>query len=133
MKATGKRCHDVKTSHTTIIGLPNERESFSSGFYQNISHSGKDVADIITLDIAKMVVVTNNRFDDMKLMIDSFMNDCAGDADVMLDTMNIESTRWLKCNVHIILVSDNATVIGHVKLTSKGAAHVFQSSKKCGI
>lgn len=68
VKAARIKCHDVKTAHTTIIGPQKERESFSSGFYQNISLSGKDAAEILTLDIAKMAVVTNNSFEDMSLI-----------------------------------------------------------------
>ena len=108
VKAAGVKRLDIKAIHTTIIGPEKERESFSSGFYQNISHSGKDAAEILSLDIAKMAVVTNNSFDDMKSMIDFFMTDHAGDADVMLDTLEVEPKRRLKCNAHVLLASDNA-------------------------
>ena len=65
---------------------------FLTRFYQNISRSGgKGAAEIITPDIAKMAVVTNNSFEDMKLMIDFLINDRDGDAYVMLDTMDIKS------------------------------------------
>ena len=74
----------------------------------------------------------------MMSLIDFFMTDRAGDADVMLDNLDVEPARRLKYNAHILLASDNAidtkfrdaeTVIGPVKLIRKGAAHVFQSPK----
>ena len=137
-KAAGFKKFDMKTNHITIIGEDKTRETYTSGFYQNISHKGIHAADTIRHDIAKMAVLTENTYEEMKDMIDFFMTDRAGDADTMLDELSVAEERKLKCNAHILLAVDNAmdtmfkdteTLIGNSNLISENAAHVFSSNK----
>ena len=137
-KAAGFKKFDMKTNHITIIGEDKTRETYTSGFYENISHKGIHAADTIRHDIAKMAVLTDNSYKEMEDMIDFFMTDRAGDADTMLNELGIEEERRLKCNAHILLAVDNAmdtmlkdteTLIGKSKVISENAAHVFNSNK----
>ena len=137
-KAAGNKKFDMKTNHITIIGEDMKRETFTSGYYQNISHKGIHAADTIRHDIAKMAVLTENTYEEMIDMFDFFMSDRAGDADTMLDDLDIAEERRLKCNAHILLAVDNAmdkvfkdteTLIGVSHLISESAAHVFNSNK----
>ena len=86
-----------------------------------------------------MAVLTENTYKDMFSMIDFFMNDRAGDGETMLDALGVEDRKRLKCNAHIILVSDVSidkvfrdieVQIGLSKLIESGAAHVFSNSSK---
>ena len=62
--------HDIKTSHVTVIDKEKRRETFTSGFYRNVSHSGISAAKTVQHDIAKMAVITNCEYDDMMTYID---------------------------------------------------------------
>ena len=138
VKAAGHRKHDVKTTHITIIDEHKDRETFSSGFYPNASHAGESAAETIKLDIAKMAVLTNNAYKDMFNLIDFFMTDRAGDSNVMLDTLEVDEKKRLKCNAHVLLAidvaldkifKDSETQIGVSNLIDNGASHVFNSPK----
>ena len=85
-----------------------------------------------------MAIVTNNSYDEMKSMINFFMNDRAGDGDKMLDVLGISEEKRLKCNAHILLAIDNAidkvlkdteTIVGPSNLIAEGASHVFNGPK----
>ena len=134
VKAAGAKRHDIKSGHITIIGKDNARESYSTGFHESLSHSGKDAATIMKMEISKMAILTDNSFEDMISMIDYFMHDRAGDGDKMLDEFGIDPEKRLKCNAHILLCVDNAldkvfkdmeTVVGPSNLIAEGASHVF--------
>merc|ERR1711920_51020 len=83
VKSGGHKRFDIKTSHVTICDKEKQRESFSSGFYPNASHSGKSSAETVSHDISKMALLTGNDYEDMKGFIDFFMNDRSGDDNVM--------------------------------------------------
>ena len=74
-KAAGFKKFDMKTNHITIIGEDKARETYTSGFYENISHKGIHAADTIRHDIAKMAVLTDNTYKEMEDIIDFFMSD----------------------------------------------------------
>ena len=44
-KAAGHRCYDVKADHITIAGPSGKRKSLTTGYVENVSHSGKDGAE----------------------------------------------------------------------------------------
>ena len=60
------------------------KDSYSSGFYPNASHSGKASAETVRHDISKMTILSGNDYEDMKGFIDFFMNDRSGDGNIML-------------------------------------------------
>ena len=137
-KAAGHKKFDMKTTHITLIDEDRKRETFTSGFYENVSHKGVDSASTVRHDIAKMAILTDNTYDDMLQLMDFFMTDRAGDADTMLDELDIDDEKRLKCNAHVLLAIDNAldkvfkdteTLIGVFKLISETAAHVFNAPK----
>ena len=93
LKAAGRKMFDVKTAHVTIIGPEKQRETFTSGFYENVSHSGLAASKTVQHDIAKMAVLTGNTYNDMMSMINFFMNDRAVDGDTMLDQLCVDENR----------------------------------------
>ena len=96
VKAAGFRRHDVKTVHVTILDEKKNRESFTSGFYPNASHFGKDATETIQHDVAKMAVLTNSTYRDILSLMDFFMTDRAGDSDVMLDELGVAEKKTIK-------------------------------------
>ena len=47
VKAGGNKKFDIKTGHITIIGDNQQKETFTTGFDQNASHSGEDSAKTV--------------------------------------------------------------------------------------
>ena len=138
VKAAGNNKLDMKTAKVTIMGDDHKKDSFSTGFYENISHSGTDSAKIVSHDIAKLGLLVGVSYDEMLTLINFFMTDRAGDSDTMLTELGIDHDKRLKCNAHILLAIDVAidkvfkdteTVIGLSHLIGQGAEHVFNSTK----
>ena len=144
VKAAGHRLHDVKSGRVTCVtkDIDTEgkekkvRQSFTTGFLPNISHSGADSAVAVRSCISQMAVLCNVQFEDMTDFIDFYMNDRAADSDAMLDELGVSEEKRLKCNAHCILCIQNAvdkvfkdkeTEIGVNKLISTDAQHVFTS------
>ena len=138
VKAAGKKKVDMKTNHITIINEEHDRQTFTSGFYENASHGGEFAAETIRHDITKMAIITGNSYADMLTYIDFFMTDRAADATTMLDHLGIDEDKRLKCNAHIMLgvdvaidkvLKDTETLVGPSALISKNASHCFNSPK----
>ena len=138
IKAAGNNKYDLKTGHITLIDTQKSKETFTTGFKENASHCGKDAARIIQHELAKMAVLTGNTYEDMKDMVDYFMNDRSGDGDIMLDEIGVDKDKRLKCSAHVILTvevaqdkvfKDIETVVGVSSLISEGAAHCFNAPK----
>jgi hypothetical protein len=47
VKKAGHHWHDIKVDHVTIIETNKSRPTFSTGLYDNISHSGEDSCETI--------------------------------------------------------------------------------------
>ena len=153
IKASGFRVHDVKTGRITIVenkakkdDLENDdgsvstktRQTFSTGFLPNISHSGQHSAMNVRTWVSQMAVLCEVQYEEMFDFFNFFMNDRASDSDAMLDELGVETEKRLKCNGHILLAvqaaldkvyKDQETCIGAHKLISTDAAHVFSSPK----
>ena len=43
-KAGGQKRYDIKTDHITITGVSQSRKTFTTGYTENISHTGVDGA-----------------------------------------------------------------------------------------
>ena len=136
MKGAGKKKFDMIAANITIVGEDRSRESFSTGFNLNFSHSGTEATRTVRPDLAKRAVLTGNTSESLLEMIDFLMTDRAADNDVMLDELSVEERKRLKCNAHVILCigavlektfRDMEYVIGRSKLISEGATHVFSS------
>ena len=146
VKASGHRVHDCKTGRVTCVvdraqpdGTTKKvRQSFTTGFTANISHSGEHSAVSVRSVIGQMAVLCNVQYEEMHDFLDFFITDRAGDADVMLDSLGVSEWQRLKCNAHPLLAIQNAidstfkdqeTEIGSQKLISTDASHVFSSPK----
>ena len=108
VKAVGNKRFDINGAHITITSEDKSRESFSTGFNINTSHSGVESAKTVQYNIAKLAVLTGNTYESMTNMIDYFLTDRATDNDRMLDGLNIAETKRLKSNAHIVLAVDTA-------------------------
>ena len=136
-KAAGHKTMDVKTGHVTLVkrvGDQSFRQTFSTGYLENISHSGSDSAAGVQSWLTQMSVLTDVPYQDLLELIDFWMNDRAGDSDACLDDLGVETEKRLKCNAHILLCIDQAmdkvfkdieTTLGVQKLIGLGASHVF--------
>ena len=89
VKAAGHTRWDVKTAHITIIDREKNRESFSSVFCENISHSGEKSAHIKN-DIAKMAILTESSYEEMLSYMDFFMSDRASNVTKTLNALGIK-------------------------------------------
>lgn len=144
VKASGHRVHDVKSGRVTCVTTKVDeegkekrvRQSLTTGFLPNISHSGSDSATAVRSSISQMAVLCSVQYEEMADFIDFWMNDRAGDGDKMLDELGVSEEHRLKCNAHCILCIQNAadkvfkdkeTEIGVAKLISTDAQHVFNS------
>ena len=135
-KGHGHRVHDVKTGHVTIINQEHDRSTFTTGYMPNISHSGEDAAVSVTATLDILSCLGGCTTAEVKSYLHLFHSDQAGDADVMLDCLEVDETRRLKCNAHPILCIENAIdktfasherSVGKDKLISVAASHVFSS------
>ena len=145
VKASGFRVHDVKTGRITIVNKKGDlndddksnkpRQTFTTGFLPNISHSGQHSAVNVRTWISQMVVLCEVQYEEMFDFFNFFMNDRASDSDAMLDELGVETEKRLKCNGHILLsvqaaldkvFKDQETLIGAQKLIS---TDVFNSPK----
>ena len=142
-KAAGHRLLDVKSSNITIGGDDMERETLTTGFTPNLSHSGRDQAITLRHSLEVLSVLAGEEagekfsVDDVISQIDFWMSDRSADGDVLLNDLGVEDNKRLKCNAHVILTIDDAidyvmqsaeAAIGQDKLIgSKAGNKAFQS------
>ena len=109
-KAAGERLHDVKTTHITINAEDMDRETFTTGFTPNLSHTGEDQATTLRhkLEMLAVLVGDGTSIQDIIDYIDFWMSDRSADGDVVLQNLGIDEQKILKCSAHIILCIDEA-------------------------
>ena len=109
-KAAGVHLLDVKTSNITIDGDDRKRETYTTGFTPNLSHSGLDQAATLKHSLQMLAVLAGKDMsvDDLIEQIDFWMSDRAADCDVLLDTLGVDEDKRLKCCQHVILTIDEA-------------------------
>ena len=107
-KAAGHLLHDVKADHITIAGPSGERKIMTTGYMENVSHSGEDGAQAYQFKLNCLAILANSTTEELKSEIDFWMSDRAADCDVLLHNLGIEPSRRLKCCAHIILAVDHA-------------------------
>ena len=141
-KAAGRRLYDVKTDHITVAGPSKSRRTFTTGYVENVSHSGKDVAAAYDMKLKVLAVLSDTTVDEVKESIDFWMTDRAGDCNVMLEQLGVKEQKKLKCNARVILGADNATdkvfrdveqYIGVEKLIEVNAGEKIFSSPSSSI
>jgi len=137
IKADGNKKFDMKTGHVTVVDSEHKRTTYSTGFLENISHSGSNQAMSINHIFSLMATLCETTPEFVKSCIDFFMLDRSGDGESALNELEIEEEKRLNCNAHIVLVelaSLNAVFckiedkIGAEKLISTNASHVFNTS-----
>ena len=107
-KGHGHRVHDVKATHVTIINQEKQRSTFTTGYMPNISHSGQDAAESLTATMDILACLGGCTTGEVKTYLHLFHSDSAGDADVMLDCLDVDETRRIQCNAHPVLCIENA-------------------------
>ena len=107
-KAAGHKSFDIKTDHITIQGPDQKRKFFTLGFTENISHEGKVAAECYEYRLKCLAVLCNSSVEEIKDNIDFWLSDRAGDCGTMLEHLQIEDEKLVKCSAHIILGADNA-------------------------
>ena len=108
VKKAGNKLFDAKTSHITIAGENMTRQTFTTGFDPNISHTGEHSAFSIDTKFKMLSVLTNQKSEDLKADIDFWMGDRADDVTKAMEILGIESKKVLRCSAHITCGADNA-------------------------
>ena len=107
-KAAGHRMYDVKADHITIKGPSSKKLTVTTGYVENISHSGEDGAKAYEFKLKCLAILANSTVDEVKSAIDFWMTDRAGECDSLLQNLGVDQSKILKCSAHIILGIDNA-------------------------
>ena len=140
-KAAGHRLFDSKTSNITLARQEEGgkvRETLTTGFVSNISHSGKDQTEALRFKLQMLGILAGVSEQEIIDSVDFWMNDRSADGDVVMEQLNISEEKILKCNAHIILAIEKAidsvlldleSEIGSDKLLGPGAGNkAFQKS-----
>ena len=114
IKAAGKLVHDCKVTNITVDDSGEKRKSFTTGFTPNLTHSGDNQTETVKHILEQLAILVNCDVQEFVHLIDFWMSDRSGDSDVILENLNIDEERILKCNAHIILCIDeriNSTLL----------------------
>ena len=87
-KAAGHQTMDVKTGHLTLVNVGDTgytRQTFSTGYLENISHSGSDSASGVQSWLSQISILTDVPYQELIKMFDFWITDRAGDSDTCLD------------------------------------------------
>ena len=106
-KATGHKMYNIKTDHITVYG-PESKKTLTTGFMENISHSGQDSAATYEEKLKILAILGDFTLDEIKNEVDFWMSDRAGDNEAFRESMAIPESKNLKCCANITLVVDNA-------------------------
>ena len=80
----------------------------TTGYVENISHSGRDGAAAYEFKLRCLAILANSSVDEIKSSVDFWMSDRAGDCATLLDNLGIQSNQIIKCSAHNILGVDHA-------------------------
>ena len=108
LKRAGNKFFDAKTNHITIEGEGKARETFTTGFDPDISHSGENSAFSMNTKLKMLSILTSHNSDELKSSIDFWMGDRADDVTKAMEILGIESKKVLRCSAHITCGADNA-------------------------
>ena len=143
-KAGGNKVFDIKASNITLDGDGMNRQTFTTGFTPNISHSGQDQSTSMKYSLQTLAVLIREEigdpefsYNDLVEHIDFFMCDRSSDGNIVLDELGVEDSQRLKCSAHVILSIDEAldsvlkdveSSIGRDKLIGSNIGGAFQTS-----
>ena len=74
-KAAGHKLYDIKADHITIKGPNQKRKSYTTGYAENISHSGEDGAETYKYKLGVLAALTDSSVDEMLEQVDFWMTD----------------------------------------------------------
>ena len=80
----------------TIAGPSGKRQSLTTGYVENISHSGEDGAKAYEFELNCLAILANSTIDELKSEIDFWMSDRAADCEVLLQNLGVEQHKVLK-------------------------------------
>ena len=141
-KAAGHKVFNVKADHITVSGPNMNRKILTTGYSETTSHSGEENAKIYEQKLKYLAILGDTTVDDIKSQIDFWMCDRAGDCKTMLEHLDIEEEKIIKCTAHVILGIDAAAdnvfkkteqKIGVQKLLKTTAGQFAFSSPKSSI
>ena len=143
-KAGGHKVFDIKATNITLDGDGMNRQTFTTGFTPNISHTGQDQSTTMKYSLQTLAILIREdigdpefSFNDLLEHIDFFMCDRSSDGNIVLDELEIKDSQRLKCSAHVILCIDEAldsvlrdveSSIGRDKLIGSNVGAAFQSS-----
>ena len=133
-KAAGRQLFDIKSTNITIDGEDMERETYTTGFTPNLSHSGQDQAITLKHSLQVLSILARDEpedkygVEDIIETFDFWMSDRSADGNVLLDNLGIDEKKRLKCCGHTILTIDEGieyvlieaeSIVGKDKLIGK--------------
>ena len=98
-KAAGHKLFDVKSDHITISGPSLERKSLTTGYIENISHSGKDGADAYEFKLKCLSILVNTTVEDIKGQVDFWKTDRASDCGILLEHLGVDKDNDALCGL----------------------------------
>jgi len=108
-KAAGHKRFDVKCIEFVFKNPTASSETLSAGLMANASHSGEDSAAAIRKVYQMMAILTGgNSAQELIDITTFFMSDRGGEVNKTHEELNVDSSKWLKCNAHITLAVDEA-------------------------
>ena len=107
-KAAGYGTIHGKADHITIKGPNKKKTVMTTGFIENIGHTGAEGAEGYNYKLKCLAILGNCEVSDLKSSIDFWMSDRAGDCETFLQELEIEEQKIIKCCAHLILGVDHA-------------------------
>ena len=80
----------------------------TTGYLENVSHSGADGALGYELKLKSLAVLAGVDVEELKSAVDFWITDRAGDCGKLLEGLGIEEEKILKCCAHVILGVDHS-------------------------
>ncbi len=95
-KAAGYGTIHGKADHITLTSPNKPRETLTTGFLENIGHSGSEGAEGYEYKLKCLAVLGGCSVDEIKSSIDFWMSDRAGDCTTFLENLDIQDEKALK-------------------------------------
>ena len=91
-KAAGHKMNDIKADHITVHG-PEGKKSLTTGFMENISHSGEESAATYEEKLKILANLDDSTLDEIKNEVGFWMSDKAGDNETFKESMAIPESK----------------------------------------
>ena len=99
-KAGGNKVFDIKATNITLDGDGMNRQTFTTGFTPNISHTGQDQSTTMIYSLQTLAVLIREdigdpefSYNDLLEHIDFFMCDRSSDGNIVLDELEIKDSQ----------------------------------------